>query len=128
MGDRGERGIISRVIGLGRQNSQDQEKQLHEVRQLSARVTQLGVNASSAQERLSLKLETFMTSSGLSSPEDRAAMRSIVLAGVELEGIYCSLALIDIAIKEGLPPSTVLRMIDDLRDKVIPGPKNLNRT
>ncbi|MGA2911529.1 MAG: hypothetical protein ABSE17_02735 [Candidatus Levyibacteriota bacterium] len=122
-----EKGILARIIGSGRQNPQEQEKQLHEARQLSARVTQLGANANSAQEKLGPEFEAFMVSS-LSSPEERDEMRSIILDGLELEGIYCSLALIDLGIKEGLPPSTVLHLVDGLRERAIPSPKSLDRT
>jgi hypothetical protein len=122
-----EKGILTRIISLRRQNSQNREEQRHDIHQLSARTTQLGINVSSAEEKLGLEFEAFVAAS-LSTAQERDELNRVMIDGLELEGIYCSLALIDLALKEGLPPSTILHLVDGLRERVIPRPKSLDRT
>jgi hypothetical protein len=113
MGDRNERGILARIKGIRRRSPVSQELQ-RDTNQLSARVTQLGANATTAQE--GLQLEVDVLKEVIPGAED--AVKRVIGRTRQLEETYCSLALVRVAIDEGLTPSTILHLVDGVKDAV----------
>jgi hypothetical protein len=117
MGDRRERGFFFRITGIGRRRPSDQES-LRDAYQLSARVNQLEANGRTAEENLRLDVVASMTPVDLPKPERGEVINSIITGTRELEVVYCSLALIDVAVEEGLSPLTIVHLVDGLRESV----------